>query len=401
MSIAEYYYPLATLDVRTNNGKKYFVDASNTKINFATNNGNVLIEGSASEYYINTINADTDKTKVGNATKYLVIKHKVAGTCMTADNCEKINGSSVYTPKPFYVAFPLYVGRKEEDISRHLQSDRMNGRLAESINNLQKTTVDTKSVQFSLESVINSMKSFAPTGYYKLAETATQKKIYVMNKPIYLKNLDTSSFYEGDIVIPSNLGELTNVNMNRVKVTRTCSKPKSSKKPTTYKSMFYGLAKKEQVRIDYLNLIYGLSTFIFTVVFYYIYNKYMVNEWKTVLYGIIIALGLVVIPIGITKSVYETKSGKVNLQDLQHSIIFARFFVLGFLCSIVIIFGATAIKTFFVNNFNYDAARLMMAKAFTNWTKETWIILLNLIFLWVLISWSIYIFLPNPNERLL
>ena len=137
MSIAEYYYPLTTLDVRTDsiNSKKYFVDASNAKINFATNNGNVLIEGSASEYYISAINTDTDKTKVGNATKYLVIKHKVAGTCLTAENCEKINGSNLYTPKPFYVAFPLYIGAAGEDISTHLQSDRMNGRLAKTINN--------------------------------------------------------------------------------------------------------------------------------------------------------------------------------------------------------------------------------------------------------------------------
>ena len=184
MSTAEYYYPLATLDVRTDsiNSKKYFVDLSNTKINFAIqydNRKKVTEEGSASEYYISAINTETDKTKVGNATNYLVIKHKVAGTCLTADNCEKINGSNVYTPKPFYVAFPLYIGVSGEDISTYIKNDRMNGRLAQSINNLKDAT---KSVQFSLESVINSMKSFAPTGYYKLTETKTNKNIYLKNK---------------------------------------------------------------------------------------------------------------------------------------------------------------------------------------------------------------------------
>ena len=81
MSIAEYYYPLTTLHVKTQSDKKYF-DASintviNPKINFAiTESDNAKTIGSASEYYIQTVNAETEKTKIGNATKYLVIKQK-------------------------------------------------------------------------------------------------------------------------------------------------------------------------------------------------------------------------------------------------------------------------------------------------------------------------------------
>jgi hypothetical protein len=401
MSTAEYYYPLTTLDVRTDsiNSKKYFIDLSNTKINFAIQNG---VAGTASEYYIQSVNADADKTKIGNATKYLVIKHKVAGNCGTGNtcsaNCEKISESSPCTPKPFYVAFPLYIGAAGEDISRYLQSDRMNGRLAQSIHNLRDATT---SVQFSLESVINSMKSFVPNGYYELADKITNKKIYVMNKPIYIKNLNTSSFYGGDIAIPSITSNLIKANINRVRVTRTCTKPKTSKK-NTCKPLFYGLAKKDQNRIDYLNLIYGLMSLIGIFVFYYIYKKYLTGEKQTVLYGMLLALALVVIPIGITKGVYESKKGNVSVPDLQHSILFARYFILTILVSIVLtIVGVADTKSFFTDNFNYNAMRSLIGNAFTNWKKEKWMNLLILILSWFLISSSIYIFIPTPNECLL
>lgn len=402
MSSIEYYYPLTTLNVRTDsiNNKKYFDVSINTldklKTNFAiVDKKNVMTTGSAIEYYIQSIVADAETAKIGNATKYLVIKHKTAGTCGTGNtcsaNCEKISESSPCTPKPFYVAVPLYIVGANEDISTYIKSDRMNGRLAQSFDNLTKAT---KSVQFSLESVINSMKSFAPTGYYEL--TVTGKKIYVLDKPIYLKNINTASFYGGDIAIPSILGELIPAPVNRVKVTRTCTKPKRSKK--VCKSMFYGLAKKEQVKIDYLNLIYGLVALICTIVFYYIYKNYLTGDATTVIYGLLFALAIVVLPIGITKGVYEGKTGNVNVSDLKHSIIFARYFILFILSSIVITFGLTDIKKFFTNNFNYAAVRTLMR---SSWTKEKVTNLFIFIGSLFLISSSIYIFTPSPNECLL
>jgi hypothetical protein len=401
MSTAEYYYPLTTLDVRTIgiNSKKYFIDLSNTKINFAIKKG---VAGTASEYYIQTVDPNMDKTKIENATKYLVIKHKVAGNCGTgntcAANCEKISESSPCTPKPFYVAFPLHIGTVGQDISRYLQSDRMNGRLAQSIHNLRDATT---SVQFSLESVINSMKSFVPNGYYELNDKNTNKKIYVLNKPIYIKNLDTSTFYEGDITIPPILSEPTKANIKRVRVTRTCLKPKPSK-TSACRPLFYGLAKKDQNRIDYLNLIYGLMSLISIFVFHYIYKTYLTGEKQTILYGIIIAMTSIVFPFGITKGVYESKKYEVNVSDLQHSILFARYFILTILVSMVFtIIGVADTKLFFTDNFNYVAISLIIKNAFTNWTKEKWMNLLIIGFSLVLISWSIYIFIPTPDECLL
>jgi hypothetical protein len=408
MSTAEYYYPLATLNVRTDgiNSKKYFIDASinavnNTKINFAIQNG---VAGTASEYYIQSISNDSDKTKFAMATKYLVIKHNIAGNCGTGNtcsaNCEKISENSICTPKPFYVAFPLYIGAAGEDISKHLKSDRMNGRLAQSIHNLKDATT---SVQFSLESVINAMKSFVPNGYYELNDKITNKKIYVMNKPIYIKNLDTSSFYGGDITIPPIITAPKKANINQVRVTRTCLKPKPKPSKTrACRPLFYGLAKKDQNRIDYLNLIYGLISLIGIFVFYYIYKKYLTGEKQTVLYGMILTLALVVIPIGITKGVYESKKGNVSVSDLQHSILFARYFILTILVSMVVtIVGVADTKLFFTDNFNYIAISLMMKNAFTNWTKEKWINLFIIGVSLFLISWSIYIFIPTPDECLL
>ena len=404
MSIVEYYYPLATLNVRTQDDKKYF-DVSintvnNTKINFAIETGGVKTTGYATQYYIQPINNDTDKTKFDMASNYLVIKHNTPANPATN----------------FYVAFPLYIAGDGEDISSKEQSDRMNGRLSQSINNLKDVT---KSIQFSLESVISSMKSFAPTGYYELIETPTPtttttttttttvtpttttttplKKIYVLNKPIYIKNLDTSSFYKGDITIPQIESALKTATVNRVKVTRTCLKPITK---STCTPLFYGLAKTQQVRIDYLNLIYGLLSLILIFIFYYIFTTYLTNNKKPVFYGILLALALVVIPIGSTKGVYESKLEKVNVSDLQHSIIFARYFILTVMFSFVIIIGLKNIEEFFTKNFNFLYVWTMIWNKL-NEPNEKLMNIFIFISLWVLISSSIYIFIPTPNECLL
>jgi hypothetical protein len=390
MSSIEYYYPLATLDVRTDsiNNKKYFDVSINAidkpKTNFAIKDG-LGTKGTAIGYYIQSIGNDSDKTKFDMANNYLVIKH---------------NNPATNPATNFYVAVPLYIAGVKEDISKYIKSDRMNGRLSQSINNLQDAT---KSVKFSLESVIDSMKSFTPTGYYELADKTTNKKIYVMNKPIYVKNFNAQSFYGGDITIPPILSDLKKANINRVRVTRTCLKPKPTPSKTrACRPMFYGLAKKDQNRIDYFNLIYGLISLITIFVFYYIYKKYLIGEKQTVLYGMILTLALVVIPVGITKGIYESKKGKVSVSDLQHSILFARYFILTILISMVVtIIGVANSKLFFIDNFNYDAMRLFMQNAFTNWTKDKWINLFIIGVSLFLISWSIYIFIPTPNECLL
>lgn len=386
MSSIEYYYPLATLNLRTDSigNKKYFDVSINAlekpKTNFAIKG---VVSGTATQYYIQPIDKESDKTKFAMANNYLVIKHAVANPVTN-----------------FYVAIPLYIARDKEDISKYVKNDRMNGRLAQSFDNLNKAKT---SVQFSLESVIDSMKSFAPTAYYELTDKTTNKKIYVLNKPIYVKNINTASFYKGDVTIPEIIVNPTKATINRVKVTRTCLKPNASKKKAC-ESMFYGLGKKEQVKIDYLNLIYGLVALILTIVFYHINGKYIDNfdKRQTAIYGLLAALAIVVIPIGSTKGAYEGKTEKIIVSSLKESIIFARYFILFILSSITMIFGLTNIKDFFTSNFNYDAMRLLMKNAFTSpWTKEKWTNLIIFIGSLFLISTSIYIFTPSPNECLL
>ena len=386
MSSIEYYYPLATLNLKrdSTDNKKYFDVSINAldkpKTNFAIKG---VVSGTATQYYIQSIVKDSDKTKFDMANNYLVIKHAVTNPVTN-----------------FYVAIPLYIARDKEDISKYVKNDRMNGRLAQSFDNLTKAT---KSVQFSLESVIDSMKSFAPTGYYELTDTTINKKIYVLNKPIYVKNINTASFYKGDVTIPEIIVNPTKATINRVKVTRTCLKPNASKKKAC-ESMFYGLGKKEQVKIDYLNLIYGLVALILTIVFYHINGKYIDNfdKRQTAIYGLLAALAIVVIPIGSTKGAYEGKTEKIIVSSLKESIIFARYFILFILSSITMMFGLTNIKNFFTSNFNYDAMRLLMKDAFASpWTKEKWTNLIIFIGSLFLISTSIYIFTPSPNECLL
>lgn len=386
MSSIEYYYPLATLNLRTDSigNKKYFDVSINAlekpKTNFAIKG---VVSGTATQYYIQPIDKESDKTKFDMANNYLVIKHAVTNPVTN-----------------FYVAIPLYIARDKEDISKYVKNDRMNGRLAQSFDNLNKAKT---SVQFSLESVIDSMKSFAPTAYYELTDTTINKKIYVLNKPIYVKNINTASFYKGDVTIPEIIVNPTKATINRVKVTRTCLKPNASKKKAC-ESMFYGLGKKEQVKIDYLNLIYGLVALILTIVFYHINGKYIDNfdKRQTAIYGLLAALAIVVIPIGSTKGAYEGKTEKVIVSSLKESIIFARYFILFILSSITMIFGLTNIKNFFTSNFNYDAMRLLMKNAFASpWTKEKWTNLIIFIGSLFLISTSIYIFTPSPNECLL
>jgi hypothetical protein len=386
MSSIEYYYPLATLNLKTDSigNKKYFDVSINAlekpKTNFAIKG---VVSGTATQYYIQPIDKESDKTKFDMANNYLVIKHAVANPVTN-----------------FYVAIPLYIARDKEDISKYVKNDRMNGRLAQSFDNLNKAKT---SVQFSLESVIDSMKSFAPTAYYELTDKTINKKIYVLNKPIYVKNINTASFYKGDVTIPEIIVNPTKATINRVKVTRTCLKPNASKKKAC-ESMFYGLGKKEQVKIDYLNLIYGLVALILTIVFYHINGKYIDNfdKRQTAIYGLLAALAIVVIPIGSTKGAYEGKTEKIIVSSLKESIIFARYFILFILSSITMIFGLTNIKDFFTSNFNYDAMRLLMKNAFTSpWTKEKWTNLIIFIGSLFLISTSIYIFTPSPNECLL
>jgi len=327
MPTVEYYYPLTTLTVKSNNGELHFSCEENQKVNFAT----PTIKGTAVAYYIKSISdADRETMTFGSvvATKYLVIEHT--------------NVSNV--SDKFNVAIPLCeVGN---DISKYTKRERLNGKLSMSIENLSKSNSGSK-VRFSLEHVIASMVSFKPDGYYKVTDrTTTPNKItYVLKAPIYIStDLSKTPFYGGpsNIVIGQN-PTLTVATINRVTVKTQCSKPKSNKKQTE-KKIFNNLSAREQRRINLLNMIYGISAILGSILFYYINSKYLdPRSLSFIVACVILGLSfLLIIPVSIVVSKYnKNRIGKIDVTALRESVMFSIYFGLWSLLALYIIFSSS------------------------------------------------------------
>lgn len=347
MTNIEYYYPLVSMTAAKNgvSGGIYFDCASNKQINFAIKQG---IQGNAISYHIQPINISdqTDKgpmyfkdsENTGNpATNYLVIKHN-------------------NNPTNFNVAFPLITIKT--NISKYTKPGRMNEQLSKSIDNLNKVKPG-QTIQFSLEHVIDSMNSFKPISYYELTTTTSSSSIktYVMKAPIYISTTIDATKFEPSLIIPPISETLatsttslipatpeTSATITRVIKTSNCTKNKTAKvKP---KTIFSFLTRKEQTRINYLNIIYSIGYFFFVIFFYHIYTKYLIvmnpKIRTTISLIICVMLLIIVFPIKFTK---ETKK---NRSALQHGMIFARYSVLGFAVLLSIMFGKSAFE--FINN---------------------------------------------------
>lgn len=338
MSI-EYYYPLMNLTVVGSATAKHFTRTLNNtdNLNFATE----TTPGKATEFYIQKItvtNKISDlavKNKISNATHYLVIKHAT-------------NGNTT-----FNVVFPL---KDDAKLSDHLNLTRMNGGLAKSIDNLiiAAQTGKTK-VKFSLESVIDSMKSFNPKDYYYSAlttttitpPTTTTTKTYVINDIIYVNKIPNNLFDPGSILIAPASTYTNNKTITKVIKTSDCLS--ALKLEISKDTLFTVKTKNGQERINYLNIIYGFSALLFVIFFYNIYYRYQKvnNAWQTLLMGIIFVLSLVIIPVATTAQIYNSK----NAEALQHSVIFAKYLVVAFGFSIGIIFSTNLIGAWnYINN---------------------------------------------------
>lgn len=330
MSYIEYYYPLVSMTAKIGVSGIYFDCSSNKQINFANNQG---IKGNAVSYYLQPTNA-SDQTILsplyfsndgltGNAaTNYLVIKH--------------IDNSNINTPTNFNVAFPLITVKN--NISMYTKTGRINEQLSKSIDNLNKVNPD-QIIQFSLEHVIDSMTSFNPNSYYELLTPQSLIKTYVLKAPIYISTtIDTTKFDFGVKIPEIAITKETPATITRVIKKNNCKKniPKNAEP----KTLFAFLAKKEQSRIEYLNVIYSIGYLLFLIFFYNIYTRYPVIEKRSmVVLGIIcVMLLIIVVPIKFMKK-------KGNRSALQHGIIFARYSVLGFAALLSIMFGKNVIET--------------------------------------------------------
>lgn len=334
MSYIEYYYPLVSMTAKNGvSGGIYFDCSSNKQINFANNQG---IQGNAISYHIQPINISDqtittgpmyfkDSDNTGNpATNYLVIKHSA--------------------PTIFNVAFPLITIKT--NISKYTKPGRMNEQLSKSIDNLNKVKPG-QTIQFSLEHVIDSMNSFKPISYYELTTTTSSSSIktYVMKAPIYISTTIDATKFEPSLTIPQiSATPATSAIITRVIKKNECTKNKLTEvKPN---KLFYFLTRKEQTRINYLNIIYSIGYFFFVIFFYHIYTKYLIvmnpNIRTTISLIICVMLLIIVFPIKFTKK--TTK----NRPALQHGMIFARYSVLGFAALLTIMFGKSAFE--FINN---------------------------------------------------
>ena len=358
MSYIEYYYPLVSMTAKNGVSEKIYFDcSSNTQINFANKQG---IKGNAVSYHLQTTNAsdqtittgpmyfnDLGNTITGNpATNYLVIKH--------IDN--SIN------PTIFNVAFPLITIKT--NISKYTKTGRMNEQLSKSIDNLNKVNPG-QTIQFSLEHVIDSMKSFNPNSYYELSTRRktiwgwlSPIKTYVMKAPIYISTTIDITKFEPSLVIPPILKTwATPATITRVIKESNCTRINSTK--VEPKTLFSFLSEEEQTRVNYLNIIYSIGYFFFVIFFYHIYTKYIIvhnANIRTIIAGIIcVMLLIIVFPIKFTK---ETKA---NRSALQHGIIFARYSVLGFAVLLSIMFGKSALEMInnIINNGLNDAKYLL------------------------------------------
>lgn len=337
MSKIEYYYPLTTLTVKKHNGALFFNCDINEKINFATDN----FKMPAKNYYIQSIDIqDYQKMKFGEiqATKYLVIEHYK-------------NDSN-----KFYVAIPICeVGA---DIAKYTKTDRLNGKLSKSIENLANVNANSKTIKFSLEHIISSMKSFKPDGYYaEIIKTETHNAFgntqnkniykYVFNQPIYtLANLSNTTFAPSPENISIGNKTLTPATIKQVIKKSKCNKIQSGKKKT---GIFENLSKKEDAKLNQLNVIYGIVSLLFVLFFYHIFVNYLSEKHtdKT-LYAILIVAVLLLVPTTIDVGAYNSgKTKGIDVDVLRHGVIFARYFGSALLISICIIFR-DSLATIFV-----------------------------------------------------
>lgn len=371
MSYIEYYYPLVSMTAKNGvSGGIYFDCSSNKQINFANNQG---IQGNAVSYHIQSINISdqtiatgpmyfNDSDNTGNpATNYLVIKHNA--------------------PTNFNVAFPLITIKT--NISKYTKPGRMNEQLSKSIDNLNKVNPG-QTIQFSLEHVIDSMKSFNPNSYYELTTTSLPSSIktYVMKAPIYISTTIDINKFEPSLTIPAiSATSATSATFTRVIKTSKCTKTKSTKvKP---KTIFSFLTTKEQTRVNYLNIIYSIGYFFFVIFFYHIYTKYLIvmnPNIRMIIAGIIcVMLIIIVFPIKFTK---ETKK---NRSALQHGIIFARYSVLAFAALLSIMFGKSAFEL--INNIRnnglvgWDGVKYLWSRIIAN--PVAWIAWIGIISLFI------------------
>lgn len=317
--LIEFYYPMVTLTKEKEKIKVvsefYFINnETNTQLNFAYKKSldHDVIKGTAKEYYI--YNDD--------ATKYLVILHNSSST-------------------DFYVAFPL---TPVKTVSDYLKKDRMNGGLAKSFNNLSNSS---NKINFSLESVIDSMQSFNPT------ECRYDTNIYLIDEPIYVDEtvFTNIKFAKNpnltmDTVFVKNMKRITNVTIKQVSKVSKCTTTK--KVDNSKKGLFSGLNETEQTNNNYLNLALMLSGLLYFIFFFWIYYSTDVfngDKRMSIVLFITITMMLLLIPVGITVEIYNSNANtKINNNELRTSITVARYSVVVFALTMFTIFSKKIIE---------------------------------------------------------
>jgi hypothetical protein len=289
--------------------KIFFKNPTNTQVNFAINKNGTTIKGIAKKYYIHTVLKNTNPTIMPDATNYLVIEHE---------------------NQPFYVVFPI---KEVSKVSAYLKNDRMNGGLANSIKNLNNSTIKTGSeIKFSLESVIDSMKTFNSTKYYVFVVSG--KPVYVINTYIYVETsvIRNGVFAEVEGLNFNKEAAIYNATIRKVNASSTCT-PSSTVVKTSAKTsaetIFSNLGDADQEKNNYINFALMLSSLLFLAFFYWLYyikDLFANVKRMSILFFIIIANLAIIAPVGITAQVYNSKiKTKINKTDLRHSITFARY----------------------------------------------------------------------------
>jgi hypothetical protein len=337
MNEIEYYYPLTELTVKIQNENKYFECLQNKQVNFALNENT---KGIAQAYYITNIPTDiktTTKMTFGEmtateqitATKYLVIQHKYAKKSDSSDT--------------LYVAIPICVVDDKTIHSYKKSNNFGKNSLSESLSMLENASSLTKTVKFSLEHVIASMTNFEPTGYYNATSTTNtrgNKKIIVLNAPLYTTTKFESNFYGDPINFSIENIDLTPIEVKRIYKKSQCNKKTEKVEP---KTLFSFSSLKEKTRIDYLNIIYSIGYLMLVMLFYYIYNHqnygFIIKPFKLIILGVIcVSLIIIVLPIELMKK-------KGDRAALQHGTIFARYTVIASFLILAIMFGKGFIET--------------------------------------------------------
>ena len=330
----EFYYPTVTLTKTPSiigNGF-YFKDEINTsydskKLNFASK-GLGLGNGTAIEYYVynkdyNVYNEDYNKN-------YLVIKHIKSNKTI------------------FYVMFPL---TPTANVSDYLQEDRMNGGLAKSIDNLSILSKDkTKTkVNFSLESVINSMRTF------NLDEcntsTYNSRKICLINEPIYVDNetFTDGLFAKDSELVLKGLEWTTISDLTIAKVTKvsSCTYPKKVDK--SKKGLFENLNETDQLKNNYLNLalmLMSLSCFTFFYWLYRVKGFWLDKGPAPLFYFLTAVVFIIMFPIWSSAQILDFNNSKIDNTELRNSITFARYVIVTFGMMIFSMFSKEIIDFF-------------------------------------------------------